>query len=213
MSSSKTLTGLVLAIIFSIEAAAFALTSHIDSHNRFILQGKPFFPLGLYVAQCPADGQSSQLNDIANSPFDTLMNYSVNNGSDSQITHYLDELHSRKLKLIFSLKEYIGHGRTDLATISHKVKTFGGHPSIISWYLNDELSPEYLPALEVGYQKVRELDANHPVWSVHWNRNWLVKEAHTTDIVGVDPYPVDNKPITLLSRCSSPYAARCWQHR
>jgi hypothetical protein len=50
------------------------------------------------------------------------------------------------------------------------------------------------------YKKIRELDKNHPVWSVHWNTNWLVKEAHTTDIVGVDPYPIDNNSITLVSR-------------
>jgi hypothetical protein len=66
--------------------------------------------------------------------------------------------------------------------------------------MNDERGPEYLPELEAVYKKIKELDKNHPVWSVHWNTSWLVKEAHTTDIVGVDPYPIDNNSITLVSR-------------
>ncbi len=184
--------------------AAESLTSYIDGHNRFILNGKPFFPLGLYVVQCTNGSYSAELDEIKNSPFDTLMNYAVNTcGTDAtptQINDYLDELQSRGLKLIFSLKDYVGHGQDDIDTITHKVNSFIGHPAIISWYVNDERSPEYLPGLKAGYEKIRELDINHPVWSVHWNTNWLIQEAHTTDIVGVDPYPIDNNPITLVSR-------------
>ncbi len=176
------------------------LTSYIDRYNRFILDGKPFFPLGLYVVQYLSD--TSQLNEIADrdSPFDTLMNYNINNGTDAEITDYLNQLQARNLKLIFSLKDYIGHGQEDIDTITHKMNTFKNHPAIISWYMNDECGLEYLPELEALYQKARELDENHPVWSVHWNTDWLIKEAHTTDIVGVDPYPIDNSPITLVSQ-------------
>ena len=178
--------------------AAESLTSYIDKHNRFILNGEPFFPIGLYVVQSLTD--TSQLDEIAKSSFDTLMNYNINNGSDAKIIHYLNQVESRNLKLIFSLSEYIGHGQKDIDTITHKVKTFKDHPAVISWYMNDERGPEYLPELDARYHKVRELDKNHPVWSVHWNTHWLIQEAHTTDIVGVDPYPIDNNPITLVAR-------------
>jgi len=176
--------------------AAESRTSYIDDHNRFIINGKPFFPLGLYVVQSLTD--TSQLDEIANSPFDTLLNYNINNGTNAQISHYLNQLQSRDLKLIFSL---VGHqGLMDIRAITDRVNNFKGHPAIISWYVNDERGPEYLPQLEERYQKVRQLDKNHPVWSVHWNTHWLMQEAHTTDIVGVDPYPVDNNPITLVSQ-------------
>jgi hypothetical protein len=178
--------------------AAESLTSYIDDHNRFILNGEPFFPIGLFVVQSLTD--SAQLNEIAKSPFDTLMNYNINSGNKAQITNYLDQLQARNLKLIFSLKEYIGHGLGDINTITRKVNTFKDHPAIISWYMNDERGPEYLRELDARYQKVRKLDDNHPVWSVHWNTDWLIQEAHTTDIVGVDPYPIDNNPITIVSQ-------------
>jgi hypothetical protein len=174
-----------------------SLTSYIDGYNRFILDGKPFFPLGLYVVQSLTD--TSQLDEIADSHFDTLMNYNVNNGADSETAKYLDQLKSRNLKLIFSLKDYIGHGQEDIDTITHKVNTFKGHPALISWYMNDEYGLEYLPELEVRYQKVRELDKNHPVWSVHWRKYVLIEEAHTADALGVDPYPIPGNPITMVS--------------
>jgi hypothetical protein len=195
--------------------AARGRTSYIDEHNRFILNGEPFFPLGLYVAQQPAASASlaGQIDDIANSPFDTLMNYNSNDGTNSEITEYLDELEDRGLKLIFSFRQYFGpcsSGNNEcnnpltipdiIDTITQKVTAFKGHPAIIAWYTNDEVCPACLPELEAGYDKIRELDENHPVWSVHWNTDWLLQEADTTDIVGVAPYPIDNKPITLVSQ-------------
>ncbi len=179
------------------------LTSYIDGYNRFILNGEPFFPLGLYVVQCTNGSYSAQLDEIANSPFDTLMNYAVNqcgtDATDAQILGYLDQLESRNLKLIFYLAQYFDGGQDDIDTITHKVNTFKAHPAVISWYLNDERDLTYLTQLEERYQKIRELDENHPVWSVHWNTSWLLQEAHTTDIVGMDSYPIDNSPITAVS--------------
>jgi hypothetical protein len=172
------------------------LTSYIDRHNRFILNGEPFFPIGLYVVQSLSD--TSQLDEIANSPFDTLMNYNINGGTDSEIANYLDQLQLRNLKLIFSLKEYIGHGQQDIDTITHKVTTFKNRPAVIGWYMNDEHGLEYLPELEARYRKVGEEDENHPVWSVNWRKYVLIGEAHTTDILGVDPYPIPGA-ITLVS--------------
>ena len=77
-------------------AAAQGSTVTIDKHNRVILNGEPFFPLGLYVAQCSIDDQSSQLNEIQDSPFDTLMNYAINTcgnteATEPQINSYLFE--------------------------------------------------------------------------------------------------------------------------
>jgi hypothetical protein len=84
----------------------------------------------------------------------------------------------------------------DIGTISHKVNTFKAHSAVISWYLNDERDPSYLAQLEERYQKIGELDGNHTVWSVHWNTDWLLPEAHTTDILGMDSFPIANRPIT-----------------
>ncbi|MHC4753187.1 MAG: hypothetical protein ACYTFW_25390 [Planctomycetota bacterium] len=195
----------VLTILLITGTASAELTSYIDDDNRFILNGQPFFPLGLYVVQCTNGTYSSELDEIANSPFDTLMNYAVNgcgtDATDSQIFDYLDQVSSRNLNLIFSLAEYFDSGQDDINALNHKVNTFKTHPAVISWYLNDERDPAtYLTQLEERYGKIRELDENHPVWSVHWNTDWLLPEAHTTDILGMDSYPIAHLPITEVAR-------------
>jgi PKD repeat protein len=210
-------------------AALEASTAYIDEHNRFILDGEPFFPLGLYVAQCSIYDQSVQLDEIASSPFDTLMNYAVNTCSGvkaepAEIISYLDQLDSgladsRNLKLIYALNEYIPYdpqnqldpcGDIDINAIQNKVGNpdIRNHDAVISWYLNDEVGSYYnattqadcLAQLEAGYDKIKELDPNHPVWSVHWNTDWLLPEAHTTDILGVNSYPIAHLPITEVAR-------------
>ena len=202
--------------------AAEGLSSYIDDDNRFILNGEPFFPIGLYVAQCSTVDQSLQLDEIANSPFDTLMNYCVNtcgvtDATPGQINNYLDQLESRSLKLIYSLKECIPYdpqspdpcGDIDISYIQDKVSNpdIRNHNAVISWYLNDEVGSynaaaqaDCLAQLEAGYDKIKELDGNHAVWSVHWNTDWLLPEAHTTDILGMDSYPIAHLPITEVSR-------------
>jgi hypothetical protein len=169
-------------------AAAQGNTVTIDQYNRVILNGTPFFPLGLYVVQCSNGSYSTQLDEIADSPFDILMNYAINTcGTDAtptQINNYLDQLQSRNLNLIFSLQDYFDGGQNDIDTITDKVTTFKDHAAVVSWYLNDERDPTYLTQLEERYQKIKELDQNHPVWSVHYRTDWLIQEAHTTDIVG-----------------------------
>ncbi|MDY6987453.1 MAG: choice-of-anchor U domain-containing protein [Thermodesulfobacteriota bacterium] len=182
------------------------LTSYIDGHNRFILNGGPFFPLALFAAQQPGSGAalSGSLDEIETSPFDTLMNYSSYDGTPSEINAYLDELKNRNLNLIFSLfVDRCNDGINDpnpantVCEIPFTIQEFKGfiganveasknHPAVVAWYLNDEICPVCLDYLEAGYQEIKELDLNHPVWSVHWDPNWLIEEAHTTDAVGVD---------------------------
>ncbi|MDY6953863.1 MAG: choice-of-anchor U domain-containing protein, partial [Thermodesulfobacteriota bacterium] len=190
------------------EGDLLALTSYVDAHNRFILNGEPFFPLGLYVAQCSTVDQSSQLNVIQDSPFDTLMNYNVNkcgsvDATTSQISDYLDALYQRNLKLIFRLYDYVSHNPSDIVTLGDKVETFKDHPAVISWHMSEEGGPDgaldYVHEFEARYDTIRELDDNHPVWAVYTRKYVLMGEAHATDILGVDPYPIPNNPITMCS--------------
>lgn len=191
--------------------------SYVDENNRVIVNGEPFFPIGLYVVECTNGSYVNELDEIANSPFNTLVNYAVNEcGSAAtyqQIRDYLDELSTRDLYLIYSLKEYVSacnqtYGVCDdpgplsvdsVDAITEKVTNHIDHDAVVAWYLNDETCPDCLEQLEDGYNLIKSLDANHAIWSVHWNTNWLLQEAHTTDIVGADSYPIPDNPITWVS--------------
>lgn len=175
-----------------------------------LLDGKPFFPVGVYEGASPSDPASlGRLREIAAMGFNCVMNYSINSGSLDQIRRYLDTAHSLGLKVIYSLKDVyegsawsvkqVGDWKGDEAIVKGVVRTFRGHPAILAWYLNDELPLAWHDRLARNYRWVRELDPNHPAWVVLFQVNELEGYGDTTDIMGVDPYPLPTAPLTMVS--------------
>jgi hypothetical protein len=164
---------LSLLIVFASVAAASAdLTSYIDEHNRFILNGEPFFPLGLYVVECTNGSYAAELDEIADSPFDTVMNYAVNrcgpDATDAQILGYLDQLASRDLKLIFSLSEYFDGAPPASATWSFTVDSDGSYNVYAWWttYPNRATDAPYTIYYDGGSTTV---DVNQEINGSQWN--------------------------------------------
>lgn len=187
------------------------LRSYIDEHGRLIRDGKPFFPLGLYATGGPhREDPFKDADIIADSPFNCIMNYGVNGGSLEQIRTYLDYLHEKGLYIIYSLKDMYPHTQYELLSVGPFrgeeevvkgiVKEFKDHPAILAWYLNDELPLDFLPQLEQHQQWVSELDPNHPTWVVLYQVDDLEHYLGTTDVMGVDPYPVARAPIDQVAK-------------
>ena len=185
-------------------------TVYIDAHNRTIVRGRPFFPLGWYFGPTPADSDFRQhIDRIAASPFNTIMCYGINAGSISDVRRYLDFLASRDVKLIYSLKDmYAGTTWFEGSMLGFRgednivrgvVQTFRDHPAILAWYLNDELPLLMRDRLEARQRLVHELDPNHPTWSVINELSDLPGYLNTADVLGTDPYPVPEKPVTMAA--------------
>jgi hypothetical protein len=182
---------------------------YIDDNNITIVNDKPFFPLGLYIASDPnTDSAIRELNEIADSPFNTIMNYKINTGGIEQIRRYLDAVNEHGLKLIYSLKDFyegtkyfpgkVGHYKGEEEMTHGVITEFRRHPSILAWYLNDELPSKYIPRLTKRYKTVKSLDPDHPTWIVIYQINELKSYLDTTDIIGTDPYPISKKPIAMV---------------
>jgi hypothetical protein len=185
-------------------------TVYIDGHNRTIVGGRPFFPLGWYFGPAPTDSNYRQhIDRIAASPFNTIMCYGINGGTTSDVRRYLDYLASRNVKLIYSIKDvYAGthwFQETQLGwkgeenIVSGVVQTFRDHPAILAWYLNDELSLTMRDQLEARQRRVRQLDPNHPTWALLNEVSDLSGYLNTADVLGTDPYPVPDKPVTMVA--------------
>jgi len=181
---------------------------HIDDNNVTIVDSKPFFPLGLYTGSGPeTDGAFKELDEIADSPFNTIMNYGINGGSIEQIRRYLDAANKRGIKVIYSLKDFyegtryypgkVGDYRGEEEMTRGVVTEFKDHPAILAWYLNDELPAGYIPRLTRRYELVKKLDPDHPTWAVLYQVNELAPYLRTADIIGADPYPVPDKSISM----------------
>lgn len=182
----------------------------INEDNITLVDGKPFFPLGLYVGNGPAEESAMQeLNEISNSPFNTIINYEINVGSLEQIKNYLDAVDKNGLKIIYSIKDFyegtkyypkkIDRYKGEEEMTRGIIKEFKDHTAILAWYHNDELPEKYIPRLKSRYKLIKDLDKNHPTWSVIFQIGYAKPYINTTDIIGIDPYPIPNKSISLIN--------------
>lgn len=181
----------------------------MDDNNITIVDGKPFFPLGLFTGHGPATDEAIKvLDEIADSPFNTITNYGINEASIQQIRRYLGAVNKRGLKIIYSIKDFyegtqyypgrVGHYRGEEEMTRGVIREFKNHPAILAWYLNDELPPKYIPRLAKRYKLVKALDPNRPTWIVLYQVNELKSYRDTTDIMGTDPYPIPRSSVSMV---------------
>ncbi len=157
-----------------------------DAHRRLIVNGEPFFPLGMYWGSVNAE----QIALYARSPFNCLMPYPDIGRSG------LDLAWSNGIRVIYSVKDlYDGHrglrSRTEAdEAVRRTVKSLCDHPAIIAWYINDEFPLSRFDELRDRHRLMAELDPGRPTWSVLYQISELRDYLPTCDAIGTDPYPI-----------------------
>lgn len=180
---------------------------YVDEHNRCVVNGKLFFPVGMYIGESPTSPVAIEdLDKFSGTRFNCLMMYGINNGTPDQIRAYLNEVYRRRLKLIYSVKDlYFGStwevkkvgDWSGVEEILHGVvSAFRDHPALLAWYLNDELTDTRLPEIADHYEKIAALDPNHPIWQVLYLGQNVGDHVSSSDTIGIDHYPVPAAPIT-----------------
>ena len=170
---------------------------YIDSHNRTIVDGKPFFPLGMYT------GGKNGRETYVKGPFNCVMPYSAPDAEG------MDFYHTNGVMVIYSLKDiYYGTSRAprnvrnaadERNVIRHKVSAFRNHPALLAWYLNDELAIAMRKRLTERRDMLEQLDPGHPTWSVVYQIESLREYMPTFDAIGTDPYPVPRRPLSMVT--------------
>lgn len=165
----------------------------IDAHQRCIVDGKPFFPLGMYWSSIKAD----ELAVYADSAFNCLMPY----GRPTR--EQLDLAHCHGLKVIYSVKDlyhgsrwcpsFVTSPAEEDVQLRKFVRDFRDHPALLAWYLNDELPLTYLDRLAAHQRWVEEEDPHHPTWVVLYQYRQVRDYLDTFDVIGTDPYPIGRK--------------------
>jgi hypothetical protein len=196
--------------LHKLAANAAQPTVFLDGQNRTIVNGKPFFPLGWYFGPGPTTKNFEEhLDRVAASPFNTIMCYGINVGGVEKVRAYLDALAARKLKIIYSIKDvFAGTAgyyepalgfRGEDAIVRGIVPLFRDHPAVLAWYLNDELPLTMRDRLDARQRLVRQLDPNHPTWAVLYQVDEFNGYLNSADVLGADPYPVTDRPVTMVS--------------
>ncbi|MCP4639299.1 MAG: hypothetical protein GY851_02630 [bacterium] len=169
-------------------------TCAIDEHNRLIVNGEPFFPLGMYWSAIKED----QLAVYADSAFNCMMPYGM------PTMEQMDQACKHGLKVIYSVKDCYTFIRwhpkevktqdDELPYIQKKIEMFRNHPALLAWYINDEAPVSVMPQLVAHHRFIEEQDPNHPTWVVLYQVNDVRDYFDTFHVIGTDPYPIPAKP-------------------
>ena len=172
-----------------------------DGQGRAIVDGKPFFPLGMYWGAIT----TNKLEIYAKGPFNCLMPYNAPNSKE-----LMDLCHERGLKVIYSVKDIYSGTRwaprgirteaDEVAYITNRVARFKDHPALLAWYLNDELPLTMLPRLSARRDLMERLDPGHPGWAVLYQFEQIQGYMPSFDVVGTDPYPIPGRSAGLATK-------------
>ncbi|MCK4546670.1 MAG: hypothetical protein KAW17_04425 [Candidatus Eisenbacteria sp.] len=171
----------------------------VDEYRRLIVDGNPFFPIGMYWSAI----DEHDLRIYADSRFNCLMPYA------SPDREEMDLILEHGLRVIYSMKDFYAGSRWSPAFIKTEadeepnvraqIRRFRDHPALLGWYLNDELPEPYMPRLEMHYRWVKEEDPGHPAWAVLCEAPEVGRYLNTFDVVGTDPYPIAREPASMAA--------------
>lgn len=186
-----------------------ARTVSVDRLRRLVVNGKPFFPLGMYTGKLKDDS----LARYAAGPFNCLQTYGELSRAD------MDRFHAAGLRVICSVKDaFVGtqwkasngvRTREDeLSWVTYYLRELKDHPALLAWYVMDEGHLSLIPRLEERYRLLKALDPEHPTWGVMCNMKLAPCYGNCFDITGADPYPImrnppKNEPPRTIDRVAS----------
>ena len=167
----------------------------IDGRRRAIVDGSPFFPLGMYMGGL----DEKTFGDFLSGPFNCVMPYREPDVAqlDMCLANGVSVIYP--LNSIWSWHKYRPKGvDSDEAAqdrVERVVAERRDHPAILAWYCNDEIPLERLPRLLERQRLLERIDPGHPTWTVLYQYGDIRDYYRTFDIVGADPYPVPASPI------------------
>jgi hypothetical protein len=181
-------------------ADGFRPHAEIDAHRRLLIDGKPFFPIGMYWHAINAD----EIASFADSKFNCVMPYS------SPTQQQMDLAWKHKIRVIYSVKDFyrntsgcpgsVKNEADEEALVRGRVKQFRDHPALLAWYLNDELPQTMMPRFDAHQRWVSEDDPHHPTWVVLYQFGEVRAYRNSFDVIGTDPYPIGHStPASMAS--------------
>lgn len=167
------------------------------------MDGRPFFPIGMYTLQDRKVDHDKVMSDARAAGFNTTVFYAY---TGKELTPLLDAAARNGLKAFVYVSDpyRIRRGQSTRAELLSDIDARSTHPAMLGWYLVDE--PEGIGeasehTVRSLYNTVKETDADHPCSLVIMSPAAARLYSSAADIVWVDPYPIPDLPVTYVSEC------------
>ncbi|MDI6827302.1 MAG: hypothetical protein QME62_02325, partial [Armatimonadota bacterium] len=197
---------LVLIVLLGVSCQA-ALEIGFDKNEFLTINGKPFFPIGIYTLQ-NKDGKNHDavMTEGKAAGFNMTVFYAY---TPETVIPLLDAAERNGLlafvypTIPFSVEG--GKTITDEAVVKD-IRIRQNHPALLGWYVVDE--PEGIgkaSAEEVlhRYELIKKTDPKHPCSLVIMSPQAAEKYRSCTDIMWIDPYPIPSRSVTYVADCVS----------
>ena len=152
----------------------------LDAKGRTILDGKPFFPLGVYTSRKFMDDE--EFARLGRSPFNSAMEYAT------ALTN-LDKYAAHGIMVALDVRDFREARPEAFRKFLSKA---AAHPATLGWYVADEPKLDAIPAIAKMNAFLQEEDPDHPTWLVHDRPNVQRFFMRCCDVLGMDPYPIGN---------------------
>jgi len=170
----------------------------------FLVDGEPFFPLGLYYASEEiADVSGRALAELRQAGF----NYVFYHGPPKM--DELDRIAQAGLRVHYRPPGALHGLHDDLSAVIAAVRD---HPALLLWEMDDE--PEYnkidLEKTRQGCAILKRHDPDHPILAVHWARTRpadLRRWGELCDVNGFNKYPVGRTSLGVMGRLTEEWQA------
>ena len=189
-------------VFFNHAKATPARRVWIDSQGRTVVDGRLFFPFGMFMDSFAGERAAK----YAKGPFNSLLPYATLTRAQ------MDFAQAHGLKVVYSLKNlYRGYmfqpfpmadEADEIAFVAAKVASLKDHPALLAWYTQDEMGPGMAPQLKARDRLIRLMDPDHPTFACFCRPEAAQEFMDTADVLGSDPYPISaggNVPISKVA--------------
>ncbi|MGR3278822.1 hypothetical protein ACSYAD_27520 [Acaryochloris marina NIES-2412] len=164
------------------------------SDGTFIVNGKPFFPIGIYH-------RSQQSKDWNTTGFKLLQDLRKISAAGFNMMH--PQVGGNYKNDIFFFREAQRLGVYILPSFSYEkrleiVNQYKYQPAILGWDIADDVdhpANQFTPEIiSKWHQKIKAIDPNHLTYVSGNNTNRIVPFMNSADTIGFQSYPIDQDP-------------------
>ena len=167
-----------------------------DEYGRMFINNELFFPFSIYVRY----GNESELMAINRTHLNFITPwYESYKESLNDTLNMIDKTQNSRLKILIHLVDLFHIDMDTCETLNleedykkfvKKINNFKDHPLIMGWYINDEIPECFNEHIRNRTLTIHELDPDHPTVSIENKRKHSNTFINTTDVYGMDCYPI-----------------------